>query len=135
MRPSTAGPPASAAVAESRMALALVTGGSRGIGRAIVERLARDGADIAFIYRRDTGAAAETEAAVHALGRRAIALRADLGEPAEVAAALERVKDEPIDIFVANAAATAFRPLLDVKPHHLQKTYAISIGSFLQIVQ
>src|SRR5262249_19611909 len=40
-----------------------------------------------------------------------------------------------VDVFVANAAATAFKPLVEVKPHHLEKTYAISIGSFLQIVQ
>ena len=117
------------------MPLALVTGGSRGIGRAIVERLARDGSDIAFIYRRDAKAAAEVEAAVRARGRAATALQADLGAPAEVAAALDRLGDTPVDFFVANAAATAFRPLLEMKPHHLEKTYAITIGAFLQIVQ
>ncbi len=117
------------------MPLALVTGGSRGIGRAIVERLARDGSDIAFIYRRDAKAAAEVEAAVRARGRSATALQADLGAPAEVAAALDRLGDTPVDFFVANAAATAFRPLLEMKPHHLEKTYAITIGAFLQIVQ
>ncbi|HSV07652.1 MAG TPA: SDR family oxidoreductase [Candidatus Binatus sp.] len=117
------------------MPLALVTGGSRGIGRATVERLARDGADIAFIYRRDAVAAAEVEAAVRALGRRCLPLRADLLEAAEVAAALDRLEGEPVDIFVANAAATAFKPLLEVKPHHLEKTYAITIHAFLQIVQ
>jgi len=116
------------------MPLALVTGGSRGIGRAIVERLARDGADVAFIYRRDDAAAAEVAAAVGALGRRALPLRADLGDPGEVAAALEQVGDS-VDFFVANAAATAFLPLLEVKPHHLAKTYAITLGAFLQIVQ
>ncbi len=117
------------------MSLALVTGGSRGIGRAIVERLARDGADVAFVYRRDDGAASEVARAVHALGRRVFPLKADLGEAAEVTAALDRLPDEPVDFFVANAAATAFRPLLEVKPHHLEKTYAITIGAFLQIVQ
>src|SRR5262245_56124351 len=116
------------------MALALVTGGSRGIGRAIVERLARDGADVAFVYRRDD-AAPDVAAAVDRLGRRATPLKADLADPAEVAAALDRLGDEPVDVFVANAAATAFRPLLDVKPHHFQKTFAITIGSFLQIAQ
>jgi enoyl-[acyl-carrier protein] reductase III len=40
-----------------------------------------------------------------------------------------------VDVFVANAAATAFKPLLDVKPHHVEKTFAITIGAFLQIVQ
>jgi enoyl-[acyl-carrier protein] reductase III len=117
------------------MPFALVTGGSRGIGRAIVERLALDGADVAFIYRRDDAAAAEVESGVRALGRRCVALRADLGEPAELAAALDRLGDAPVDILVANAAATAFKPLLEVKPHHLEKTYAITIGAFLQMVQ
>jgi len=117
------------------MPFALVTGGSRGIGRAIVERLALDGADVAFIYRRDDAAAAEVESGVCALGRRCVALRADLGEPAELAAALDRLGDAPVDILVANAAATAFKPLLEVKPHHLEKTYAITIGAFLQMVQ
>jgi len=117
------------------MPFALVTGGSRGIRRAIVERLASDGAHIAFIYRRDAKAAAEVEAAVRARGRACTALRADLGEPAQVAAALDRLGDTPVDFFVANAAATAFRPLLEVKPHHVEKTFAITIGAFLQIVQ
>jgi enoyl-[acyl-carrier protein] reductase III len=117
------------------MPFALVTGGSRGIGRAIVERLALDGADVAFVYRRDDAAAAEVESGVRALGRRCFALRADLGEPAELAAALDCLGDAPVDILVANAAATAFKPLLEVKPHHLEKTYAITIGAFLQMVQ
>jgi enoyl-[acyl-carrier protein] reductase III len=117
------------------MPLALVTGGSRGIGRAIVERLARDGADVAFVYRRDEAAAADVARHVEALGRRCIALRADLGDPAAVAAALARLDAERVDVFVANAAATAFKPLLDVKPHHVEKTFAITIGAFLQIVQ
>jgi len=117
------------------MPLALVTGGSRGIGRAIVERLARDGADVAFVYRRDEAAAADVARHVEALGRRCIALRADLGDPAAVAATLARLDAETVDVFVANAAATAFKPLLDVKPHHVEKTFAITIGAFLQIVQ
>jgi enoyl-[acyl-carrier protein] reductase III len=119
------------------MAFAFVTGGSRGIGRAIVERLARDGFDVAFNYRRDDAAAADAERAVRVAGRTALALKADLGEPTQVAAMLDALDAATTDvpIFVANAAATAFRPLLETKPHHVEKTYAITIGAFLQIVQ
>ena len=117
------------------MALALVTGGSRGIGRAIALRLAQGGRDVAFVHRRDDRAAAEVATAITALGRRAIVVKADLGDPAQVAGALDRLGDSPLDVFVANAAATAFKPLLEVKPHHLERTYAITIGAFLEIVQ
>jgi len=114
-----------------------VTGGSRGIGRAIVERLARDGADVAFLYRRDDEAAAAVRAAVESRGRRCLAVRADLGDPVQLEKALDAVlaATPAVDVFVANAAATAFKPLLEVKPHHVEKTYAITIGAFLQAVR
>jgi enoyl-[acyl-carrier protein] reductase III len=119
------------------MPFAFVTGGSRGIGRAIVDRLARDGFDVAFNYRRDDAAASEAERSIRAHGRKALALKADLGDPAQVATMLDALTAAATDVrvFVANAAATAFRALLDTKPHHVEKTYAITIGAFLQIVQ
>jgi len=114
-----------------------VTGGARGIGRAIALRLARDGADVGILHRRNATAAAEVEAEVRALGRRCVTLQADLGVAEEVDAALARLAEATprVDVFVANAAATAFKPLLEVRPHHVEKTYAITIGAFLQIVQ
>ena len=60
---------------------ALVTGGSRGIGRAIVLRLATQGADVAFTYKGNATAAGETAAAVEALGRKAVAIQADASDP------------------------------------------------------
>ena len=59
---------------------ALVTGGSRGIGRAIVLRLATQGADVAFTYKGNAAAAAETAAAIEALGRRALAIQGDASQ-------------------------------------------------------
>jgi 3-oxoacyl-[acyl-carrier protein] reductase len=87
---------------------AVVTGGSRGIGRAIVLRLATQGADITFSYRGNTAAAEETIAAVTALGRRAIAFQGDAVDPATadglVKAALEAFGK--VDILVNNAGIT-----------------------------
>ena len=87
---------------------ALVTGGSRGIGRAIVLRLATQGADIAFTYKGNAAAAAEVVAAVEALGRRAISIQADAsdGEVAEsvVKGALDAYGK--VDILVNNAGVT-----------------------------
>jgi 3-oxoacyl-[acyl-carrier protein] reductase len=87
---------------------AVVTGGSRGIGRAIVLRLATQGADVAFSYRGNQAAAQETAAAVEALGRRAIAIQGDVTDPASaealVAAALAAFGS--VDILVNNAGVT-----------------------------
>ena len=88
--------------------VALVSGGSRGIGRAIVLRLATQGADVAFTYRGNAAAAAETTAAVEALGRRALAIQGDARAP-ETADAVVKTALEAfgkIDILVNNAGVT-----------------------------
>jgi NAD(P)-dependent dehydrogenase (short-subunit alcohol dehydrogenase family) len=84
---------------------ALVTGGGRGIGRAIALALAEDGADVAVNYRRDEDAARETVAAIEALGRRGAAFPASVDDPEACAALAERVLTEfgTIDLLVHNA--------------------------------
>jgi 3-oxoacyl-[acyl-carrier protein] reductase len=87
---------------------AIVTGGSRGIGRAIVLRLATQGADVAFSYRGNEAAAQETTAAVEALGRRALAVQGDVSDPAaaEAVVAAGLAAFGKIDILVNNAGIT-----------------------------
>jgi len=87
---------------------ALVTGGSRGIGRAIVLRLATQGADVAFSYKGNAAAAGEVVAAVEALGRKALAVQADAREQAGAEALVKAVLEAfgKIDILVNNAGIT-----------------------------
>ncbi len=117
--------------------IALVTGSSRGIGRAIALRLAQEGADVVVHYRQQTEAAEETAAAIMALGRRALVVQADLGEAAKVRQMFARVKEMfgGLDFFVANAASTAFKSLLETQAHHLEKTFAITVQSFVLAAQ
>ncbi len=84
---------------------ALVTGGSRGIGRAICEILAGAGADVAVNFARDEAAAESVRAAVEAFGRRAITVKADVGDKTAVEAMVARVEAElaPVDLLVCNA--------------------------------
>ncbi len=85
---------------------ALVTGGSRGIGRAVVERLARDGAPVVFSYRRDERAARELETKVAAAGGQAHAVQADLAEVSGVRHLFDEAERllGGIDVVVNNAA-------------------------------
>jgi 3-oxoacyl-[acyl-carrier protein] reductase len=87
---------------------ALVTGGSRGIGRAIVLRLAMQGADVAFSYKGNAAAAADTAAAVEAMGRKALAVQADAREQEGAETLVKAVLDAlgRIDILVNNAGIT-----------------------------
>ncbi|WP_169814564.1 SDR family NAD(P)-dependent oxidoreductase [Nocardia pseudovaccinii] len=88
--------------------IALVTGGSRGIGAGIVGRLAAEGADIAFTYRTDEGAADAVAERVRSRGRRVVAIAADLCEAAAVARTVEATLAEfgGLDILVNNAGIT-----------------------------
>ena len=87
---------------------AIVTGGARGIGRAIALRLATQGADVAFSYRGNEAAAKETAGAIEALGRKALPIKADASDPASaesvVAQAIEAFGK--VDILVNNAGIT-----------------------------
>ncbi len=87
---------------------AVVTGGSRGIGRAIALRLAEQGADVAFSFKGNTEAAHSTQAEIAAFGRQALAIQADVAQP-ESADALIREALEflgKVDILVNNAGIT-----------------------------
>jgi 3-oxoacyl-[acyl-carrier protein] reductase len=87
---------------------AVVTGGSRGIGRAIVLRLAEQGADAAFSYRGNETAAREVAAAVEGLGRRALAVQGDAAQPESAEALVRAALDVfgKVDILVNNAGIT-----------------------------
>src|SRR5687768_14475740 len=88
--------------------VAMVTGGSRGIGRAIVEALARQGAAVGIAFRDREEPAREVEAAIRARGGRALAARCDVASEAAVASFVELVTTSlgPIDILVNNAGIT-----------------------------
>jgi enoyl-[acyl-carrier protein] reductase III len=95
--------------------VALVTGGTRGLGRAISRSFAMLGATVAMNYRRDEDSATAALAEVRAIAPQSILIRADLESEAEVRTMVARAASElgHIDILVANAAATAFKPLLE----------------------
>lgn len=115
----------------------LITGASRGMGRAIALRLASDGADLVVTYRKEQKLAEEVVAATTALGRRAMAVRADLERSEDVKEMFEltRARFGRLDIFVANAAATAFRPLMDVRDYNVTRTFAITVTAFVVAAQ
>jgi enoyl-[acyl-carrier protein] reductase III len=117
--------------------VAVITGGARGIGRGIALRLARDGAHCVITFRRSADIAAAVVAEIEREGVKGLALPLELAEPSQVPAVFERIGETfgRVDILIANAAATSFRPLADQKEHNVRRTFAISVDSFIAAVQ
>jgi 3-oxoacyl-[acyl-carrier protein] reductase len=116
---------------------ALVTGGSRGIGAAIVDRLARDGADVALTYVSKPSQADETCKAARAHGVKAIAIQADSADAKALTAAVDRTVAElgGIDILVSNAGIAVMAPVDDFRLEDFDRTVAINIRAVFVAAQ
>jgi 3-oxoacyl-[acyl-carrier protein] reductase len=124
---------------ENRLAdrAALVTGGSRGIGAAIVRRLAAEGANVAFTYHTGKQEAADTARDVRDLGREAVAIDADLAGPEAAAEAVQAAVAAlgKLDILVNNAGVTFWAPLASVPVEEFDRLVAVDARAPFLIMQ
>ncbi|HEV2639101.1 MAG TPA: SDR family oxidoreductase [Actinocrinis sp.] len=113
--------------------VALITGASRGIGRALAVTLGRGGAGVVVNYKKNADLAAKVVAELEEAGGRGLAVQADVETVDGVHSLFAAVKEEfgRLDHFVSNAAAGAFRNVLDLQPHHLDRSYAMNLRPFV----
>src|SRR3954471_13357476 len=106
--------------------VALVTGGTRGIGAAISRRLAADGIAVAMLYLNRAGEAEAIAAELNAAGGEALAVRADVSDVASLAAAIEAAAERfgRLDILVNNAGLSIVGPLADYAPDAFDRVFA-----------
>ena len=113
--------------------IALITGSSRGIGRALALTLAREGASIVVNYNRNADLAEAAVREIESHGVRAISVQANMEEPEAIDRLFDRVEDAfgRLDHFVSNAAASSFKKVADLKAHNLDRSYALNVRAFV----
>ena len=113
--------------------VALITGASRGIGRALALRLAARGTTTIVNYKQNDALAAEVVAEIERLGATGLAIRADLESLEEIDAMFDQVQERfgRLDFFVSNASASNFHHFMDIKPHHLERTFNLNVRAFV----
>jgi 3-oxoacyl-[acyl-carrier protein] reductase len=109
--------------------VAFVTGGARGIGSAIVHRLAREGAAVAFTYQNSAAGASKLVAAIEAAGGRAIAIKADVADAAALTSAIDDAAHQlgRIDILVSSAGVALLGTLDSFSLQDFDKTIAVNV--------
>ncbi len=116
---------------------ALITGGSRGIGRAIALKLGRAGCDVAILYHNSHEEAEEVCSTLRTLGRRAQAIQADVSDPEIIREAFDtfRTQFKCVDFVVSNAAIGVLRPALELSQKHWRRcleTNALALNMLAQ---
>jgi len=115
----------------------LVTGGNAGIGRAVAIGAARAGADVAINYLENDATAASCIAEVEAAGRKGVAIRGDVADPASAARFVDGAVEAlgRVDIFVSNAGICPFHAFLDMPAETLERTMRVNLHGAYYMVQ
>jgi NAD(P)-dependent dehydrogenase (short-subunit alcohol dehydrogenase family) len=115
------------------MKVAVITGASRGIGRTLAVLLGRQGAAIVVNYKKNADLAEETRKLVEQAGGQAVTVAADVEQPADIDRLFDTAAAEygRLDYFICNAAASAFKPITELRLHHLDRSYAMNVRPFV----
>lgn len=113
--------------------VALITGSSRGIGQALALLLGRAGASVVINYKKNAERADKTLAEIAEAGGQAISVAADVEQPEEIDRLFNATQEAygRLDFFVCNAAASSFKPIMELKQHHLDRSYAMNVRAFV----